>query len=328
MGCRNMGILIVDDSADARLLLESFLKKAGYGDITLAESADEALKYLDTDGAEGIDLILMDILMPGMDGVEVCRIIKEDNRFLDIPIVMVTAKAEGADLKSAFDAGAVDYVTKPVKKIEFLTRIRSVLKLKDETDKRKARERDLVEMTQKLDRANQRLDYLSYMDELTDIANRRYFEEHFDQEWKRAGRYSKHLSLIMIDIDLFKNYNDTYGHKGGDVCLRKVATALKHTLKRPGDFVARYGGEEFVAVLPDTDITGAGVVAESMRSDVRSLGIEHNGNPDVGEVTISLGVASTVPGNGKITPETLVIEADRAMYRAKQGGRNRVEVQR
>lgn len=323
-----MGILIVDDSADARLLLESFLKKAGYEDITLAESADEALKYLDTDGAEEIDLILMDILMPGMNGVEACRRIRENTRLQDIPVIMVTAKTEGIDLKSAFDAGAVDYVTKPVKKIEFLTRIRSTLKLKHETDKRKARERDLVEMTQKLDRANQRLEYLSYMDELTDIANRRYFEEHFDQEWKRARRYSRHLSLIMIDIDFFKNYNDTYGHKEGDVCISKVAAALKHTLKRPGDFVARYGGEEFVAVLPDTDITGAGVVAESMRSDVRSLGIEHNGNPAVGEVTISLGVASTVPGSDKITTETLVIEADRALYRAKQGGRNRVEVQR
>ena len=323
-----MGILIVDDSADARLLLESFLKKAGYGDIVLAESADEALKYLNTDGAEGINLILMDILMPGMDGVEACRIIKEDSRFLDIPIVMVTVKAEEFDLKSAFDAGAVDYVTKPVKKTEFLTRIRSVLRLKDETDKRKARERELLEMTQELGRANQRLEYLSYMDELTDVANRRYFEEHFDQEWNRARRYSKHLSLIMIDIDFFKHYNDTCGHKKGDACLRKIATALKHTLKRPGEFVARYGGEEFVAVLPDTDITGAGVVAESMRSGVRSLGIEHNGNPDVGEVTISLGVASTVPKNGKITSETLVIEADKALYKAKQSGRNRVEVQR
>ena len=323
-----MGILIVDDSADARLLLESFLKKAGYGDIVLAESADEALKYLNTDGAEGINLILMDILMPGMDGVEACRIIKEDNRFLDIPVVMVTAKAEGADLKSAFDAGAVDYVTKPVKKIEFLARIRSVLRLKYETDKRKAREHELLEMTQKLDRANQRLEYLSYTDELTDIANRRYFEEHFDQEWKRAERNSKHLSLIMADIDLFKNYNDTYGHKEGDICLRNVATALKHTLKRPGDFVARYGGEEFVAVLPDTDITGAAAIAESMRLGVQSLEIRHDGNPAAWGVTISLGVASTVPGSGKMTSDTLVIEADKALYKAKQNGRNHVEVQR
>lgn len=323
-----MGILIVDDSADARLLLKSFLKKDGYRDITLAESANEALKYLDTDEAERIDLILMDIVMPGMNGVEACRQISGNPRFQDIPVVMVTAKAEGIDLKSAFDAGAVDYVTKPIKKIELLTRIRSILKLKHETDKRKARERELLEITQKLDRANQRLEYLSYMDELTDIANRRYFEEHLAQEWKRTGRYSRHLSLIMIDIDFFKSYNDTYGHKEGDICLRHVATALKHALKRPGDFVARYGGEEFVAVLPDTDITGAAVVAESMRSDVQSLGIEHDGNPGVGNVTISLGVASTVPENDQITSETLVIEADKAMYRVKQSGRNRVEVQR
>ncbi|MCK4534931.1 MAG: diguanylate cyclase [Syntrophobacterales bacterium] len=323
-----MGILIVDDSTDARLLLESLLKKAGYGDIALTESAYEAIEYLDTDGAEGIDLILMDVLMPGMDGVEACRRIRKNTRLQDIPVIMVTAKAEEIDLKSAFDAGAVDYVTKPVKKIEFLTRIRSVLKLKHETDKRKARERELLEMTEKLDRANQRLEYLSYMDELTDIANRRYFEESFKQEWNRARRYSRRMSLIMMDIDLFKNYNDTYGHKEGDVCLRKVAMALKHTLKRPGDFVARYGGEEFVAVLPDTDLTGAAVIAESMRSNVRSLGIKHNGNPAVGKVTISLGVASTVPGSDKRTSETLVIEADRAMYRAKAGGRNRVEVQR
>ncbi|MBW2650003.1 MAG: diguanylate cyclase [Deltaproteobacteria bacterium] len=322
-----MGILIVDDSADALLLLESFLKKAGYGDITLAESAYEAIEYLDMDGSEGIDLILMDIMMPGMDGVEACRRIRKNTRLQDIPVIMVTAKAEGIDLKSAFDAGAVDYVTKPIKKIEFLTRIRSVLKLKHETDKRKARERELLEMTQKLDRANQRLEYLSYMDELTDIANRRYFEKHFDQEWKRAGRYSRRLSLIMIDIDFFKNYNDTYGHKEGDVCLGKVATALKHTLKRPGDFIARYGGEEFVAVLPDTDMTGAAVIAESMRSNVRSLGIEHNGNPAVGKVTISLGVASAAPESGQITSEALVIEADKAMYAAKQSGRNRVSVQ-
>jgi len=323
-----MGILIVDDSADARLLLESLLKKAGYGDIALTESAYEAIEYLDMDGAEGIDLILMDVLMPGMDGVEACRRIRKNTRLQDIPVIMVTAKTEEVDLKFAFDAGAVDYVTKPIKKIEFLTRIRSVLKLKHETDKRKARERELLEMTKKLDRANQRLEYLSYMDELMDIANRRYFEEHFKMEWNRARRYSKNLSLIMADIDLFKKYNDTYGHKEGDACLRKVATALKHTLKRPGDFVARYGGEEFVAVLPNTDLTGAAVIAESMRSNVRSLEIKHNGNPAVGKVTISLGVASTMPRSGKITPDTLIIEADKALYAAKQNGRNRVEVQR
>ena len=323
-----MGILIVDDSADARLLIEFFLKKAGYGDIVLAESAYKAIEYLDTDGAEEIDLILMDIMMPDMDGIEACRRIRKNTRLQDIPVIMVTAKAEEIDLKSAFDAGAADYVTKPIKKIEFLTRIRSVLKLKHETDKRKARECELLELTQKLDRANQRLEYLSYMDELTDIANRRYFKEHFDQEWKRAVRHSRVLSLIMIDIDLFKNYNDTYGHKEGDVCLRTVATALKHTLKRSGDFVARYGGEEFIAVLPDTDITGATVMANLMRSGVSSLELEHDGNPAVGKVTISLGVASTVPGSDEITSETLVIEADRAMYRAKAGGRNRVEVQR
>ena len=183
-------------------------------------------------------------------------IFKKNNRFRDIPIVMVTGKTESVYLQSAFDTGAIDYITKPINKIELIARIRSVLKLKNETDHRKEREQELVELNQKLDKANEKLKYLSYVDRLTEVNNRRYFEEFSDKEWNRAVRNSTPFSLIMIDIDFFKNYNDSYGHLKGDECLRKIAGITKQTIKRAGDFVARYGGEEFVVVLPDTDKIG------------------------------------------------------------------------
>jgi len=322
-----MGILIVDDSQDARLLLESFLKKAGHTDIILLESARDAFRYLNVDEIEGdaggIDLILMDILMPDVDGIEACCIIKKNNRFRDIPIVMVTGKTESVYLQSAFDTGAIDYITKPINKIELLARIRSVLKLKNETDHRKEREQELVELNQKLDKANEKLKYLSYVDGLTEVNNRRYFEEFSDKEWNRAVRNSTPFSLIMIDIDFFKNYNDSYGHLKGDECLRKIAGITKQTIKRAGDFVARYGGEEFVVVLPDTDIQDASHVAEMIRANVEAMAIEHNNSSISKIVTVSLGVASIIPKHNAKS-DTLLNEADKALYRAKQEGRNRV----
>lgn len=324
-----MGILIVDDSEDQLLLLERLLNKAGYRDIVLANSAVEAIHILKECNASSrtTDLILMDIMMPEIDGIEACYRIKEVECLKDTPIVMVTALTDVEKLQRAFSAGAVDYIVKPVKKIELLARVSSILRLKHEIDRRKAHEKELEELTGKLETANKMLERISVTDALTGIPNRRYFDEFMGLEWLRAMRDQTPLSLIMVDIDFFKVFNDTYGHQAGDDCLKRVAAALRDALKRPADIVARYGGEEFGAVLPDTDLDGAVVVAEAIRLDVEALGISHNKSAYLSKVsnfvTISLGVASIIP-NEASSPERLISMADNALYKAKEEGRNRV----
>jgi diguanylate cyclase (GGDEF)-like protein len=165
--------------------------------------------------------------------------------------------------------------------------------------------------------------HLSYFDGLTGIANRRYFEDIAGREWRRAAREESPISLMMVDIDFFKNYNDMYGHLAGDECLQKVAKTLKEHLKRPGDMVARYGGEEFVILLPDTDAKNATTLAEGLRRRIEKLGIEHAESFVSDVVTISLGVACVLP-NENISLSVLISNADRALYRAKKAGRNRV----
>jgi len=173
--------------------------------------------------------------------------------------------------------------------------------------------------------AEEKLKRLSFIDGLTGIANRRYFDEFLEREWNRARRGKYFLSLIMCDIDCFKAYNDHYGHLKGDECLKKVAHALKETKKRPGDLAARYGGEEFAVVLPETGPEGAAALAQALRTGVEALDIEHvKSEANSSYLTISLGVTSVIPGE-KSSPETLIALADKALYRAKKAGRNRVE---
>jgi diguanylate cyclase (GGDEF)-like protein len=323
-----MNILIVDDSEDQLLVLKSILNAEGYRNIHLAVSAEQAFEFLGFKGKKKkkeIDLILMDVTMPGVNGIEACSKIKKEKTLKDIPVIMVTAHREETHLQSAFQAGAMDYITKPINKIELLARVHSALRLKMETDSRKEREREMLEMAEKLDAANKQLTRMSYLDGLTSVPNRRYFEEFFTREWKNAVRVSGSISLIMLDIDCFKAYNDTYGHLNGDDCLKKIATTLSKTLKRPRDFLCRYGGEEFIAVLPDTDEKGALKVANRFLRETEKLKIAHKTSSAGKNVTISIGVATAKPGR-KDKAISLVNRVDEALYQAKQSGRDCVKV--
>jgi diguanylate cyclase (GGDEF)-like protein len=197
------------------------------------------------------------------------------------------------------------------------------LKLQAQADEMDAKNRELTEARRQLEQRNRDLERLSALDTLTQIANRRRFDAVLRQEWRRAVRDEAPISLLFCDLDYFKRYNDSYGHQAGDECLVRVAQAMEEALNRPADLVARYGGEEFIALLVDTDAGGAQMLAERMRSRIHELRIE-NRDSSVGPfLTVSLGVATVVP-NPTLRPEDLVDLADRALYAAKAGGRNRV----
>ena len=324
-----MSILIVDDSVDARVLLETILRNGGHQALLKADSALAAFEQLGIDRDQGraaefdVDLVLMDLDMPGMNGIEACRHLKSVEALHDLPIVMVTADTDLERLQAAFGAGAIDYIAKPVKKVELLSRVGAILKLKEETNQRKLRERDLAELNARLEAANRELERLSFLDGLTGIANRRRFDEFLDQEWRRCARSRVPLAVIMIDIDHFKLYNDTLGHEAGDEVLKRVAITLDDALQRPGDLVARYGGEEFVVVLPGIDAAAALAQGERLRGAVEALSIPHPQSTD-DRLTISLGASSTAPPAG--SPDALIHAADQALYQAKRAGRNRTRL--
>jgi two-component system chemotaxis family response regulator WspR len=317
-----MGILIVEDSRDSAVLLKHILDKEGYTGVHAVHSAGAAFEYMGVGQTRSrhpeVDLVLLDILMPEIDGIKACRRIKEDPRLRDIPIIMVTATSSELNLEKAFEAGAIDFINKPFRNLELLARVRSALRLKQEIDRRKQRESELTQV-------NAELLKLSCQDGLTGVANRRHFDETMEMEWKRAIRNGRPLSLMMIDIDFFKNYNDHFGHIPGDECLKMVAETLGMCLRRPADFVTRYGGEEFAVILPETDLAGAAKLAEEMRKAVESRSVAHPRSVAAPVVTISAGAACIAPERGETgNMQNLIAMADGALLQAKRQGRNRV----
>ena len=284
-----------------------------------------------TDGAAAVEaalafrptVILQDMLMPGTSGLDLLRDYREQCALAQVPIIVLSAM-DAPEMKGAcFDMGANDYLVKLPDRIELLARIRY-----HSAAYVKGIERDeafhlLKVSQQQLADANIHLQRLNGQDGLTGIANRRRFDEVLRIEWQRGCRTGQPLSLLMCDVDHFKQYNDSFGHLAGDLCLQKVAAALTGNLKRPGDLAARYGGEEFALVLPDTDAKGALVVAEGCRRYLESLAIagsEHNAGI---VVTMSVGVATMVPAVAA-KADSLLAVADSALYSAKAGGRNTV----
>jgi diguanylate cyclase (GGDEF)-like protein len=270
-----------------------------------------------------VDLVLLDIHLPGKDGIEGCRELKQLAQFQDVPVIMISGMDQMNNLEAAFAAGAIDYLTKPPNTLELKVRVSSALKLKGEIDRRKARERDLLHLTEQLEEVNLELQLLSTRDGLTGLANRQAGNNFLSREWLRAAREQKEFSVIMIDIDFFKLYNDSYGHLAGDDCLKKVAAALQQGLHRPADLLVRYGGEEFMALLPDTGREGALFVGNAMRDALAAVQLHHGNSTVSPQVTVSIGIASTIPGVD-MPVEVLIAAADRALYQAKQEGRNRI----
>ncbi len=293
-------ILVVDDEPTNIQALGNLLKD-DYR-VRVANSGEKALAMVQGDGQPHPDLILLDIQMPGIDGYEVCRRLKEDPTTNTIAIIFVTARDATRDEEHGLSLGAVDYIAKPFSPAIVRARVNTHLRLKRKTDL---------------------LEQYAMLDGLTGIPNRRQFDEQFEAETKRGLREGQPLSVIMMDIDHFKPFNDHYGHGAGDQCLQKVASALSGALSRPGDRVCRYGGEEFVALLPGTDAEGARVVAEHLRAAVEELAIGHEYSSVGPVVTLSLGTATLDPAGETQTP--LLKQADEALYRAKEAGRNRVE---
>jgi diguanylate cyclase (GGDEF)-like protein len=322
-------LLIVDDIPENIGVLFHFLNRHGF-ELLVAESGEDALENVQI---EHPDLILLDVMMPGLDGFETCRLLKENPETRHIPIIFMTALSDTTDKIKGFGLGAVDYITKPFRHEEVLARINTHLTIVNLQKQLQAQKIELEKANQELqqqrdtlEKANQELQRLATLDSLTQVANRRRFDEHFEREWRRAIREQTFLSLIFCDIDYFKNYNDTYGHQAGDDCLQQVAEALNFVVRRPGDLVSRYGGEEFTVLLPNTPPSGAVQVAHTIQKHLELLKIVHPNSKVSRYVTVSIGIASLKP-TLQHTPKEMLCLADGALYEAKGQGRNRVVLQ-
>lgn len=288
-------LLVVDDQpANIQAVYQTF---SADHQVLMATGGEQALKVA---AAKQPDLILLDVVMPGMDGHEVCRRLKADPATRDIPVIFVTAHSDEDAETQGLALGAVDFISKPINPPIVRARVKTHLTLKAQADL---------------------LRQWVYVDGLTGVRNRRSFDEQLASEWGRATREGSALSVVMLDVDYFKRYNDHYGHQAGDACLRSVATCLRQAVKRPGDLVTRYGGEEFACLLPNTPLEGAMTLARELGAGVEALGLPHAASSVSPVVTVSLGVG-TLQGDAAGSAEALLRAADAELYRAKASGRN------
>ena len=294
---RQQTVLIIDDDPVVVDIMETVFD----GDLRIL-TARNGRAGIAMACAENPDLILLDVRMPDMDGYETCRQLKSMAETADIPVIFLTARVETEDEFKGLELGAIDYIAKPIVPQIVRARIQNHLTLK--------RQRDQL--------AN-----MSMIDGLTGIANRRRFDDHIEQELRRASRNKAPLSLLLMDIDDFKAYNDTYGHAKGDDCLRTVAQEIRNFLRRPSDLVARYGGEEFAVVLPDTPPEAAAMLGEKIRAGIEALHIPHKSARAAAYVTVSIG-AGLCPPDVPMTKAQLIEAADQQLYASKRAGRNRV----
>lgn len=293
-------VLIVDDDPLAVQILGAMLTEVSQ--VRFALSGKEGMKSA---RASPPDLILLDANMPDMSGLDVCDAIKSDPDLSAIPVIFITQQ-DGAEVElQCLEAGAVDFISKPPKALLVQARVRNQLRLKQLSDQ---------------------LRLNANTDALTGAANRRQFDELFQREWDRARRSCESLSLLMVDIDHFKLFNDHHGHQQGDACLKMVAQTMMSLVNRPADIVARFGGEEFVVLLPDTCESGARHVADMLVNGVSQRGIAHGASPTAPHVTVSVGGATWLgapPETGRKLPQAsdLLGCADAALYEAKRAGR-------
>jgi diguanylate cyclase (GGDEF)-like protein len=288
-------VLIVDDMSTNLLMLSDLLKQEY--DVKIAKNGKKALEIVYNNN---IDIILLDIMMPDIDGYEVCKELKNNAKTKNIPIIFVTAKDNDEDEEYGLNLGAIDYIIKPFNKAIVKLRIKNHLELKLKSDL---------------------LEELSMYDGLTHIPNRRYFDEMFESSYKQSKREQTSLTVMMIDIDFFKPYNDNYGHGKGDETLKKVAHALQSVLKRPTDLVARYGGEEFVVLLQNTSLEDSKKIASKLLNAIKELDIVHEYSNVEKRVTVSIGVAYKQE-QSQIAKEELLKKADQALYHVKNKTRN------
>lgn len=295
-------LLVVDDQPINIRVMQQIFSQAERYRLLAATGGVQALALCQRQPQP--DLVLLDIVMPDMDGFAVCRALKADPATRDIPVIFVTAHTDAAQETEALQAGAVDFIPKPVTPAVVRARVQTQLTLKAQNDV---------------------LRRLAVLDGLTGVANRRQLDTQLVQELARSARTRKTVSVIMLDVDFFKRYNDRYGHLAGDDCLRAVARALKAQLKRPADLVARYGGEEFVCVLPETPPSEALQLAQALERSVRDLALAHADSDVAPVVTVSLGVAGLIsaPGQAEAACASLLAQADAALYNAKRSGRGR-----